>query len=157
MSRSNRPQTGTYDPGPTDAQMRLLEKLGSEGVNTEDLSHPAVTQFLIQNYRAHLTELKLAKDANESLQNDNNALRTEREELRIKVAILESRINTNWLEIPVSILSGFSINLLTNNPGDGMGWFLLIISLIILLFIRGEDLLNAVNRVRSKSKGESSG
>lgn len=157
MSRSNRPKTGTFDPGPTDAEMRLLEKLGSEGVNIEDLSNPAVAQFLIHNYKVNLIELKQAQGANEYLQNDNSALRNEREELRIKVAILESRMNSNWLEIPVSIISGFSINLLTNNPGDEMGWVLLIISLIILLFIRGEDLLNTVNRVRSKSKGESNG
>ena len=60
-----------------------------------------------------------------------------------------------WLEIPISIASGFAINMLTNEPTNGVGWFLLIISLILLVLLRFSDIRNTVDRYLPKSrKGE---
>lgn len=133
-------KTIVYDPNPIDLELEALGSIGVDGMDIKELASPETVRFLFHNQRVAHARLKLSEKQLTSLQNENVNLKRDRESLRIRVAKRYERDKITWLEIPISILSGFSINMLTIKFSDGVGWVLLIISIIMLLFLRGSHL-----------------
>lgn len=140
------PET-VYDP--TDIQIKNLLEYQAN-LNIKELATPEMVQMILQREFITLAELKTIKSNMNQMTVGNNALREEKEELRIELAKSQQREGITWIEIPVSILSGFSINMLTDNFSNGTGWFLLIVSLFILFILR-LDALSGLFRKDSKN------
>lgn len=136
-----------FDPDPTDIQITAWEKIDVEKLKAEDLCSPEAIQLLIHMHRVALTQLKITKASEAQLAQEKEQLRNDREELRVKMATLQSSDRTIWFEIPMSILSGFAINMLSINPKDGVGWLILIVNLTMLLFLRGRQAKSALNNI----------
>lgn len=149
MSKStNRSKPVVYDSGPTDAQIRFLEGISNDDLTVTDLSDPKVIQLLLHNQRVSLSEIKVAQGEISNLRAENDQLRSDRENLRIQLVANESKSNVYWLEIPVSILSGFAINMLTTDFKDAIGWLFLIMSFVMLIPFRGQQLLSMLPKWR---------
>lgn len=110
-----------YDP--TEAQLKALDRLGLEEPKLDDLCNPTAVNLLIQQRRVNLMELMELKREQSRLLFANKKLRDDRENLRIELARSQERQSISWLEILVGIISGFSINLLTMDWKNSMGWF----------------------------------
>jgi len=147
-----------YDPAPMDIQMRALDSIGLDDLQLSDISDPNVVKLFVFNQRVTLAQLKASEAKVTGLLEESMKLRQNREDLRIEIARLQERVKASWLEIPISVGSGFAINMLTNNIGDGVGWFLLIISLVMLAFLRGTDILKTLTGLpRMIRKGNDNG
>lgn len=133
-----------------DLQLMALRETSDKNLNPADLATPEMVHFILQREVVHLTELKAQKTEIADLRNANSRLKGDRESLRIAVAQSGERETFSWIEIPVSILSGFAINKLTSDPKDGFGWVLLIMTIIILLFLR----LPQLRQLRTLAKKE---
>ena len=140
---------------PTEYQLRAFDKIGVENVQVDDLSSPQVVQLIIHQRRVILAELKGAKEELAKIHKIKDDLIIEKNELQIKLARSEERQNYSLIEIPISILSGFAINMLAANPQNGLGWFLLVLSLFILLVLRGRSIASLFNN--TAKKGPSNG
>jgi hypothetical protein len=130
----------------TDMQLQSLVDMTSGKLTTKDLAKQETVQILITNHAITLTELKSSKAELIELKNAHEKLKDDNSNLRINAAKLEQRQSNLWLEIPISILSGFAINILTNNFSSGLGWTLLVLSLVILIFIRIPYLKNSLQK-----------
>lgn len=111
-------------------------------------------QILIQMRRDLSSELRAVKSDLIQAHSENTELREARETLLVENAKLQERMKTSWLEIPVSVLSGFAINLLATNVQDGLGWFLLVLSLVMLAFLRGSQISFVLDRLAGRRNGE---
>lgn len=140
----NRNTSVVYDPDPTDMQMHALENMGLGDLQLSDISDPNIVKLFVFNQQVTLAQLKASKAKATGLLGESMKLRQDREDLRIELARLQEQVKTSWLEIPISVGSGFAINMLTNNIGDGLGWFLLVISLMMLVFLRDINILKAL-------------
>lgn len=129
----NTPET-VYDP--TEIQLRSLEEAMTEKLNVTDLASPQMVQMILQREVVMLTEMRGLKAEVNRLQGTNGRLMQDRENLRIDLATAGQRESTSWIEIPISILAGFAINMLTADFKSGLGWALLILSIVVLLFLR---------------------
>lgn len=144
----NEDKPTVYDPAPMDMQIRAWDKISVEDLEASDLSSPQIVQILIHEQRVALTQLKASQIEVANLRGDSSKLKDEREYLRIQIATLESQVNATWLEIPISILSGFAINLLSSDAQNGLGWFLLILSVLMLVYLRGNQFIRYISQVR---------
>jgi hypothetical protein len=131
------PET-VYDA--TDVQIKAVEEIVKERLRIADLTSPEVVQVILQREMVSLTDLKASKKEISELRKSNSELLSDRENLRIELAKSGQRESVSWIEIPIGVLSGFAINILTGNFRDGLGWVLLIMSLVILLFLRMPQL-----------------
>jgi hypothetical protein len=113
----------------TEIQLQALKESITKRLKPEDLTRPEVVQLILEREIVTLTELKTYKD-------DNMGLLEQRENLRIELAKSEQREVITWIEVPISFLGGFAINLLTDNLRSGLGWILLVLSISILLILR---------------------
>lgn len=139
------PKTETvYDS--TDIQLRALGDMVAGKLTLDDLAKPEIVQLILERHVVSLTDLKTAKSEIVELQAIVKQLTDEREKLRINLAKSEQRQSILLLEIPIGILSGFAINMLTAKPTDGLGWALLIMSLIMLLFLRFPQLRESIRK-----------
>lgn len=127
---------------PLDTQIQALDKLLREKELSFDslAKNPETIQLLLQQQSIQLLEHKSLKYELSQFRNESESLKKERENLRIEVAVFKERENGTLLEIPISIVSGFAINLLSVNTSNGTGWLLLILSLILLMFIRKSQI-----------------
>ena len=128
-----------YDPAdPTDAKIEAVEKLlGNDELSVDALAkRPETIQLLLQQQLIQLLEMKSTKVELSELKKVYENLKDERSGLRTEVAVLKERETVTLMEIPISIVSGFAINLLTTNISNLTGWLLLILSLTLLVFIR---------------------
>ncbi len=125
-----------FDPESEDLQFDALDGLGFDKLQVNDLCSPEAIHLLVHMQKISLKELKSAKLREQHLLENNERLRGDRENLRIKVAELNVLTRVSWFEIPVSILSGFAINILTSDKSNVTGWFMLIISVTLLVSIR---------------------
>jgi hypothetical protein len=137
-----------YDP--TEVQLRALGEIASKKLNPTDLATPELVQQILERQFLILAELKLRKDELVKARSENDYLRVERENLRIALAKSEQRESVLWLEIPIGIMSGFAINLLTNDPKNATGWVLLILCTIMLLYLR----MPQIKAVRGGGEGD---
>ncbi|HEU0143162.1 MAG TPA: hypothetical protein VFQ47_00095 [Nitrososphaera sp.] len=130
----------------TDIQLRSLGDMVAGKLTLDDLAKPEVVQIILERHMITLTDLKNIKGEVGELRDTVKHLTEDREKLRIDLAKAEQRQTILWLEIPISFLSGFAINMLTTNPAIGIGWALLIISLIMLVFLRIPQLLESIRK-----------
>jgi len=129
----------TYDPSPsvdpTEAQLKSIGQMGID-LDAGDLASPEMTKFLLQNHRTSLLQYREAKKEVEKLREEKDDLVSLRESLNVKLARKEAYEEITWLEIPVSILSGFAINMLVTDIKDGFGWLLIVLSIVMLFLVR---------------------
>lgn len=142
-----------FDPDPTDLQITAWEQINVDKLQATDLCSPEAVQLLIHMQRVTLAQLKTTKASETRLALEKGQLQDDREDLRIEVATLQNGARSTWLEIPMSVLSGFSINMLSANPKDGVGWFILVLSLLMLVFLRGGQAKSALSNAFTKPKG----
>ena len=124
----------------TDIQLRSLGDMVTAKLTPDNLAKPEIVQLIIERHMITLTDLKNVKSEVTELRGSVKQLTEERESLRIDLAKSEQRQSILWLEIPVGFLSGFAINMLTTNFASGLGWALLVVSLVMLLFLRFPQL-----------------
>ena len=148
--------TNVYDPDPMNVQINAFTQIDVNNLQASDLSKPEIVQILIHNQRVTLTQLKASESKVESLTKQNQSLRNNREELKVEIAEEKVRSERAWLEIPVSMLSGYAINLLAANPSSGQAWFLLILSLFMLIALRGAQLRSFLINVVQARRGNDS-
>jgi hypothetical protein len=143
-----------YDPDATDLQISALDNIGLDQPQLSDMSDPKVLRILLWYQRVTLEQLKASSRQRTDLEREGMQLRQAREDLRVHMARLEERVKGSWLEIPISMASGFAINTLTVNPRDGVGWFLLVVSLVMLVLLRGSDATATIKgRLIGSAKG----
>ena len=106
------PET-VYDS--TEMQLKTLNQVVKESLRLEELATPPIVQIILERELVLLTELKTLKNKINEVQDANLNLISERENLRIGLAKSEQRESISWIEIPIGILSGFAINMLSNN------------------------------------------
>jgi hypothetical protein len=118
-------EENVYDP--LDYQMREVNKiLGDTEVTVESLSkRPEAIQLLLGRYNALLIEQK-------GIKSDYKEINTKRENLRVDNARLREKSTLTIIEIPISLLGGFALNRLATNISDSLGWFGLIITVMLL-------------------------
>jgi hypothetical protein len=138
----NDDKTVIYDPNPLDLELEIFGSFSSGNMDLKDLAKPEVVRFLVHNQRISLAKLKQSEKQIDSLQKQNSELIEHRENLRIQLAKRQEWDKATWLEIPISILSGFAINMLATNSSNGTGWLLLVMSLLMLIFLRVANLKN---------------
>lgn len=143
-------QPEIYDP--IDQQMRTFSGLEAEGFKIEDLTNPTSVKLLLSLRSLNLTELKAKDSELETLRGKVSELSREREDLRIRNAIIQERQKTSWAEILVSIVSGYSINLIATKPNDATGWLSLIVSVAILVVLRTSEALSTLSRITGRGK-----
>jgi hypothetical protein len=141
-----------FDPDPTDMQMTALGQLNLENLQASDLCTPEAVVLLVHIQRVALAELKVSKTSEKRLACEKDQLQEEKGNLRVDVAKLQSSINTTWLEIPISLLTGFAINMLSSDKANVVGWFMLVMGLLMLAFLRGEHAISAVSKKFKKAK-----
>jgi hypothetical protein len=151
MTRMAAEKAIVFDP--TDMQLSAWEQIDVGKLQASDLCSPEAVQLLIHIQRVTLTQLKSTKASETRLAQEKGQLQEDREDLRVEVATLQSSIRTTWLEIPMSMLSGFAINILSASPKDGVGWVILVLSLLMLVALRGGKAKAAlVNALKNKAR-----
>lgn len=131
-------------------QIESIERLASENLSLDDFSTPQMASLLLERHRVTLTELKSKQGQLNEAEKEMARVSSELTELRVELARAEERQFSLWLEIPLGIFSGFAINILTGDIRNGVGWFILIVSLLMLLFIR----LSALFKQNKKNHGK---
>lgn len=129
-----------YDPNPIELQFLALDQISTKELQPTDLSTPEVVQLLVHNHRVTLAQLNVSENKVANLQNENT-------QLKVDIAKHEGIMNSSWLEIPISMLSGFAINMLAADSQNGVGWFLLIMSLFMLIGLRSHQISSALERL----------
>ena len=140
-----------YDPDATDLQIRDWQMVGTPAHDLAALAKPETLQVIIQQNLYNLAQLKEHKNRVARLTEENLDLRQDREDLRVRAARTEEQSNLQWFEIPASLLSGFSINMLTANGKDMVGWVLLIVSLVLIAGVRAQQIAATVSKHLSPS------
>lgn len=129
----------TYDPStsdPTEAQLESIGKMGFDDLSAEDLATPELVKFLLLNQRNLLLQYKEASKEIEKLKEQKGGLLEIKETLNVDLAKKEAYKEIAWLEILISVVSGFAINMLVIDTSDGTGWIMLILSVSMLLITR---------------------
>jgi hypothetical protein len=129
----------TYDPStsdPTEAQLESIGKMGFDDLSAEDLATPELVKFLLLNQRNLLLQYKEASKEIEKLKEQKDGLLEIKETLNVDLAKKEAYKEIAWLEILISVVSGFAINMLVIDTSDGTGWIMLILSISMLLITR---------------------
>ncbi|MHB1356195.1 MAG: hypothetical protein ACYCZF_09500 [Anaerolineae bacterium] len=134
-----------YDPYEED--IANLDNILKGEMKVEDLCNPSAVQLLLQERKLDI--LRLAKNISQ-FEIATNRLTTQEAEianLRVSLAKAESERTQKskfiLVEIPASIISGFAINTLVIDSHNLTGWFLLLVSIAIVLLIRFEDIFKA--------------
>jgi hypothetical protein len=123
-----------YDP--TQTQLEDWSRLSSADLPLSELCNPATVVLLIKSRRVNLIELKALKQEVVELRGTVDQLRTERENLRVRLGRSEDRGFISWIEIPISVISGFAVNMVTNDFTNWVGWALLIMTVGVLVSTR---------------------
>lgn len=139
----------------TEIQLMAIERaLEKKNLKLADLTTPEHVHLILEREKVHLTQLKENRAEITELRNAVTRLRRQREELRIDLAKSGQRERYSWIEIPLGMVSGFAINILTSDPKSTLGWFLLLISLLIITFLRISHLRDTSRKEQSDAKTE---
>jgi hypothetical protein len=149
------PKTETvYDS--TEMQLESLTEMVSGKFTLEDLARPEiVVRLILERNVVNLTDLKTVRSEVTELRDTVSNLTQERENLRIDLVKSRQRQSILWLEIPLSFLSAFAVNMLTATPPNRLGWALLIVCLMMLLFLRLPELRTSITQLLVSRKEES--
>ena len=105
-------------------------------MDAEELSNPQSVKMLLYQHFLNLHELKAAKSDLATNKLENDLLKNDREELRIKLAGFNHNIGVDMASIFISFLGGFAINLLTDDWSNGLGWVIFVLCVAILFFFK---------------------
>lgn len=139
-----------FDPSSADMQINMFGTVDAANLTLKELAKPEVVAILISNQRFTLHDLKAAQKTTERLRNENAQLRESREELRVETARLREKANVAFLDVPIGILTGFAINILTGRPHDPRGWLMLVIGILMLIVLRASDIADIFGRLGQK-------
>jgi hypothetical protein len=126
----------TLDPHPTNLHEHMWDQIGVGDLQPEDLANPATIRVLIHSHRltaAHLRQAELERDG---LKAEVKRLASEKEQLLVQAADLHRTSAFAWVEILVSGLVGFGINIITSDPKVAFGWVAFVLGVVILLLMR---------------------
>lgn len=139
-----------YDP--TDLQINWVRSLSTEELTVSDLAKkPEAIELLLRQHTVILYDLKSCQGNLTECRNTNEELKNVREKLRVELAALHERANVSLIEIPISMASGFAINILTSNPASILGLALLILSLFMLVFLRWPQVISLFTRLSQRT------
>jgi len=124
----------TFDP--TDLQIDSYKKINLSDMDLEEFSNPQAVKMMIYQHVINLHELKATKSKLDNKEIELEAAKKEREDLRVNLAGLEQTVGIDLASIAVSFLGGFSINMLTENWQDGLGWIIFILCIAIILILK---------------------
>ncbi len=140
------PQT-VYPSDPTERQLQSIDELlGLTSHSLDDYAKPEMAAILLDRHRLTLVELMTAKARNHDLETSVNQLRTALDRRTIDLAIATERNSNLWMEIPIGILSGFAINLLTGEHPPIFAWVVLIICVVVLIYIRYSSIVSLLQK-----------
>lgn len=134
-----------YDP--TRFQIESLLGVGAE-LSQSNLCTPEAVALLLYQHKVTLSQLQKAESDVAVHRKHVDELRDQREDLKVDIARLETKRTVTLVDIPVSVISGFAINLVLTDGSRAIGIALLIVSLVILLMIRGGDVKNCLQSFR---------
>lgn len=123
-----------YDP--TDIQINSHGKISLSDMDVEEMSNPQSVKMLLYQHLLSLHELKATKNDLTLNKLENESLKKDREELKIKLAGLGHNIGVDIASIFISLLGGFAINLLTMDWSNGLGWVIFVLCMTILFFFK---------------------
>ncbi len=123
-----------YDP--TDIQIDSYGKSSFMDMDVEELSNPKSVKLLLYQHFLNLHELKATKSDLAKNKLENDLLKNEREELKIKLAGFNHSVGVDIASIFISFLGGFAVNLLTNDWSNGLGWVIFVLCVSILFFFK---------------------
>lgn len=140
-----------YDP--TEVQLRDLNGLlDAAKLTVESIAgNSGAIQLLLRQQTVQLHELGATKRDLAEANQDLETMRGEREILRIHVTKLESRADISFIQIPISIASGFAINVLTADIKSPHGWLLLGFTSFLLLFLRKNDIADIYHALKKEN------
>jgi hypothetical protein len=137
-----------YDPEPLDLEIAVLEGMGLDGLQVSDTEDPRFVKFLAWNYRMTLSRLRSSEARLVDATEENRELAQQQEDLRIELARLSERVKGSLLEIPISMLSGFAANMILIDTMKTPGWVMLVVSLVLLAFLRSSEIGKVWNALR---------
>jgi hypothetical protein len=117
---------------PTDLQIDSYGKVGLGDIDVAEMINKQSVKMLIYQLVLNLHELKSTKKELLECRKQIDKLRENREDLRIKLASAVAGIGADIASVFVSFLGGFSINMLTANWSDGLGWAIFIMCISIV-------------------------
>lgn len=148
------PQSQTvYPADSTEAQLQSIDDLlAFTHRSLEDLAKPEMVGILLERHRMTLLDLKNARTEIESLKELVEGQRGAKDDLAIQLARSTERNTILWLEIPLSIFSGYAINLLTTPNPPVIAWVILVICLLGLLYIRYPSIIEIAGKASMLNK-----
>lgn len=142
------------DPDPTEMQLGVFQGIGTDDIEPSDLCNPEAVKFLVFQQRLAVVQARSTQKRLDEVSDDNRQLRQQREDLRIELARRSGRANLTWIEIPLAVLMGFSINILANDHKNGLGWWLLVISVAMLCMVRSSEIASGFRFLKKSSRQE---
>ena len=137
---------------PDNRQLQALQEAGADTLAKEDLADPAGGRVLQWLFVTTLTQHTALKKELAFVRQENSQLRDDREGLRTKIATLQERLHASLLEIPIGVLTGFSINMLTSEPKNNLAWCMLVVSVLSLILLRARDRLPILGDLSRKGR-----
>jgi FtsZ-binding cell division protein ZapB len=136
-------ETGIYDP--YEVELQQLNALGAGDIQL-DFTNPQAARFLAQQSTVRLFELRAQRAALQRLQREVDALRDQREQLRVDNGRLQEREHISWIEFPAGILCGIAGNLLTTRADNFFAWGLLVLGLSLFIVVRLSQIAGIFRR-----------
>lgn len=144
------PET-VYPQDSTELQLQSIDGLLDVTTQSlEDFAKPEMVAILLERHRITLIDLKGAKTKIAELEMTVERQNGESRKLEIDLARSSERSSNMWLEIPLSILSGFAINLLTTEHPPTYAWVTLAVCVVILIYIRIPTIISFKNKISAK-------
>ena len=125
-----------YDPTAYQIETLVGEELD---LSEELLTQPGAAKWLLHMHKVGLYQLQKAQTELMTERERSEISRDKAEALRIELAKQDTSRTVSLLDIPVSILSGLSINMLFVDGVRGLGLCIMFVCILILTAIRGSD------------------
>ena len=127
-------ETIEYDP--TDIQLDSYGKIGFSDLDIIHFANEHSVKMLLHQYVLTLHELKNTKKNLLKTKDEIDILKTDREDLRVKLAQGGTGEGVEVASLFISYLGGFSINMLTNDWANGLGWVIFLLAISTVYFLR---------------------
>ena len=125
-----------YDP--TDYRLKdTSNMLGDSELSVENLANnPEAIRLILKQQYLQLVELKASQESVAGLTKKLEKVAAEREAFHIELASANEYSRLSLIEIPIGILSGIAINMLTTDWANLQGWALLLLSVVMLILLK---------------------